>query len=82
MSVPLLSLALVLGCAIGFAGADLLRKALSHRIRPVPLLFVLAAGMIPAFIGWWIWQTQTRQCRRRAIGFRDWDLCCSTWLPI
>jgi len=55
MSVPLLSLALVLGCAIGFAGADLLRKALSHRIRPVPLLFVLAAGMIPAFIGWWIW---------------------------
>lgn len=55
MSVPLISLALVLGCAIGFAGADLLRKALSHRIHPVPLLFVLAAGMSPAFVGWWIW---------------------------
>ena len=53
MSVPLISLALVLGCAVGFAGADLLRKALSHRIRPVPLLFVLAAGMIPPFVGWW-----------------------------
>jgi len=55
MSVPLLSLLLVVGCAVGFAGADLLRKALSHRIRPVPLLFVLAGGMTPAFIGWWIW---------------------------
>ena len=55
MSVPLISLLLVLGCAIGFASADLLRKSLSHRIHPVPLLLVLAAGMSPAFIGWWIW---------------------------
>ena len=55
MSVTLISLLLVLGCSIGFAGADLLRKALAHRIHPVPLLFVLAAGMVPAFVGWWIW---------------------------
>jgi drug/metabolite transporter (DMT)-like permease len=55
MSVPIVSLLLVLGCAIGFAGADLLRKVLSHRIHPVPLLFLLAAGMCPAFVGWWIW---------------------------
>lgn len=55
MSVPFLSLLLVLGCAVGFAGADLLRKTLSHQIHPVPLLFVLAAGMSPAFIAWWIW---------------------------
>jgi len=55
MSLTLVSLFLVLGCAIGFAGADLLRKVLSHRIRPFPLLLALAAGMSPAFVAWWIW---------------------------
>ena len=55
MSVPLISLLLVLGCAIGFAGADLLRKVLSHRIQAAPLLFLLASGMVPAFVVWWTW---------------------------
>ena len=55
MSVSVISLLLVLGCAIGFAGADLLRKVLAHRLHPVPLLFILAAGMSPAFVGWWVW---------------------------
>jgi len=55
MSVSVISLLLVLGCAIGFAGADLLRKVLAHRLHPVPLLFILAAGMTPAFVGWWVW---------------------------
>ncbi len=55
MSLPLVSLFLVLGCAIGFAGADLLRKVLSHRIRPFSLLLALAAGMSPAFVAWWMW---------------------------
>ena len=55
MSVSAISLLLVLGCAIGFAGADLLRKVLAHRLHPVPLLFILAAGMTPAFVGWWVW---------------------------
>ena len=56
MTLPLLTLLLLLGCAVGFAAADLLRKALSHRIHPVPLLLALAAGMAPAFIAWWIWE--------------------------
>jgi drug/metabolite transporter (DMT)-like permease len=59
MSVSPLSLLLLVGCAFGFAGADLLRKVLAHRVRPLPLLFILAAGMIPAFVGWWIWVEAT-----------------------
>jgi len=55
MSLSVISLLLVLGCAIGFAGADLLRKILAHRLHPVPLLFILAAGMSPAFVVWWVW---------------------------
>lgn len=55
MSVPVISLLLVLGCALGFAGADLLRKVLSHRIQAAPLLFLLASGMVPPFLAWWTW---------------------------
>jgi len=43
---------LVLGCALAFSGADISRKLLVAWIRPVPLLFALAAGMAPFFLAW------------------------------
>lgn len=47
---------LVLLCALSFSGADMLRKLLAGTIRPVPLLFALAAGMAPPFVVWFLRQ--------------------------
>lgn len=47
---------LVLGCALAFSGADVFRKLLAGSMRPVPLLFALAAGMVPAFVVWYLLQ--------------------------
>lgn len=44
---------LVVGCALMFSAADLLRKVLSAWIRPFPLLLALTAGLAPLFIAWW-----------------------------
>ena len=54
VTVPSLAILLVLGCALAFSGADISRKLLASWIRPVPLLFALAAGMAPFFIAWHI----------------------------
>ncbi len=56
MTVSLYALALVLGCAVAFSLTDLLRKLLAAEVRAVPLLFALAAGMVPCFVVWWGWQ--------------------------
>jgi len=47
---------LVLGCALAFSLADIFRKLLAAWMRPVPLLFGLAAGMAPFFIAWHLQQ--------------------------
>lgn len=52
VTVPSLAILLVLGCALAFSGADISRKLLASWMRPVPLLFALAAGMAPFFIAW------------------------------
>lgn len=52
VTVPSLAILLVLGCALAFSGADITRKLLASWMRPVPLLFALAAGMAPFFIAW------------------------------
>lgn len=56
MTVSLLAAALAVGCAVAFSVADLLRKMLAERMRPLPLLVAMSAGMAPFFLGWWIWQ--------------------------
>ena len=52
MPIPTLAILLVLGCALAFSGADISRKLLASWVRPVPLLFALAAGMAPFFVAW------------------------------
>jgi len=52
VTVPSLAILLVLGCALAFSGADISRKLLASWMRPVPLLFALAAGMAPFFVVW------------------------------
>jgi len=47
---------LVLGCALAFSATDISRKLLASWMRPVPLLFALAAGMAPFFIFWHVKQ--------------------------
>jgi drug/metabolite transporter (DMT)-like permease len=56
MSVSLLAAVLTIGCAIGFSLADLLRKLLAERARPLPLLVAMSLGMAPFFLAWWVWQ--------------------------
>ena len=56
MTTPTLALILVLGCALAFSGADIFRKMLASWMRPVPLLFGLAAGMAPFFVVWHLQQ--------------------------
>ena len=56
MTIPTLAVVLVLGCALAFSGADIYRKLLASRMRPVPLLFGLAAGMAPFFVVWHLQQ--------------------------
>lgn len=52
MTVSAFAVLLVLGCALAFSGADINRKLLAAWVRPVPLLFALAAGMAPFFMVW------------------------------
>jgi drug/metabolite transporter (DMT)-like permease len=50
------AVALVLGCALAFSGADISRKLLAGWVRPIPLLFGLAGGMAPFFVVWHVAQ--------------------------
>jgi drug/metabolite transporter (DMT)-like permease len=52
VTIPSQAILLVLGCALAFSGADISRKLLASWMRPVPLLFGLAAGMAPFFVAW------------------------------
>jgi len=56
VTISTTAMLLVLGCALAFSGADVFRKLLAGSIRPVPLLFALAAGMVPAFLVWYLLQ--------------------------
>ena len=56
VTVPSFAIVLVFGCALAFSGADISRKLLAGWVRPVPLLFGLAAGMAPFFIVWHLQQ--------------------------
>ena len=55
MTVSLVALLLVIGCAVAFSLADLLRKLLAERLRALPLLVALSAGMAPFFLAWLPW---------------------------
>ena len=55
MTVSFLAAALTIGCAAAFSLADLLRKLLAERARPLPLLVAMSAGMAPFFLVWWLW---------------------------
>ena len=56
MTVSFFAAALTIGCAIAFSVGDLLRKLLAERVRPLPLLVAMSAGMAPFFLVWWLWQ--------------------------
>ena len=56
MTVTVLAATLTIGCAVAFSLADLLRKLLAERARPLPLLLAMSAGMAPVFLVWWLWQ--------------------------
>ena len=56
VTVSTLALLLTVGCALAFSGADIFRKLLAGGVRPVPLLFALAAGMTPPFLLWYLQQ--------------------------
>ena len=56
MTVSFAAVILTVGCAIAFSVADLQRKLLAERVRPLPLLVAMSAGMAPFFLVWWIWQ--------------------------
>lgn len=45
---------LILLAAVGFALLDLFRKLLTGRVRVVPLLFVLTAGVVPVYGLWFL----------------------------
>lgn len=46
------ALLLVLGCSLGWAGFDVLRKALTRRLEPQLLVLALACGQAPLFLAW------------------------------
>ena len=50
--MTLLQILLILGAAFGFVTLDLLRKVLAERMRLVPLLFWMTAGVIPLYGLW------------------------------
>lgn len=56
MTVSLFAAALTIGCAVAFSVTDLYRKLLAERVRPLPLLVAMSAGMAPFFFAWWVWQ--------------------------
>ena len=80
MTVTFLAAVLSIGCAIAFSVADLLRKLLAERVRPLPLLVAMSAGMAPFFLVWWIWQGgggPAAGLLAAGLGFGG----CSTWSP-
>ncbi len=56
MTVSIYAAVLTIGCAIAFSIADLMRKLLAERLRPLPLLVAMSAGMAPFFLIWWVWE--------------------------
>ena len=56
MTVSFLAAVLTIGCAVAFSVTDLYRKLLAERVRPLPLLVAMSAGMAPFFFAWWVWQ--------------------------
>lgn len=50
----LLDQILILLAAVGFALLDLFRKLLAGRLRVVPLLFLLTAGVVPVYLLWFL----------------------------
>jgi drug/metabolite transporter (DMT)-like permease len=55
MTVTLTAVLLVVGCAVAFSLADLLRKLLAQRLPALPLLVALSVGMAPVFLAWLPW---------------------------
>lgn len=53
MFLSLPGLAAVVACALSFAGLDTLRKALTTRMTPLPLLVFMTFGAVPLFAAWW-----------------------------
>lgn len=49
------ALLLVLLCALGWSGLDLLRKLLAHRMGVLALVCLLTAGQLPLMLLWWWW---------------------------
>jgi len=48
-----LALLLIVASGLSFSGLDLLRKLLTRRVRPAPLLAMMALGQSPLFLLWW-----------------------------
>lgn len=46
------ALLLVLGCSLGWAGFDVLRKQLTRHLEPQALVLALAGGQAPLFLAW------------------------------
>ena len=46
------ALLLVLGCSLGWAGFDVLRKQLTLRLEPQALVLTLACGQAPLYLAW------------------------------
>ena len=56
MTLTPYALALLIGCGVAFSISDLYRKLLGSWVTPLPLLFALSAGMVPAFGVWFLIQ--------------------------
>ena len=56
MTATPFAIALLIGCAVAFSISDLYRKLLGSWVTPMPLLFALSAGMVPAFGIWFLIQ--------------------------
>jgi len=52
MATPIASLVLLLVSSVAWSGLDLTRKLLAARMRPLPLLFLLAALPTPVYLAW------------------------------
>ena len=65
LATPIL---LALGSAVAYSALDLVRKLLSTRARPTPLLFYMTAGAVPIFLVWVL----SQEAYQVALGY---------WLP-
>lgn len=52
MSVTFGALLLVISCSLAWAGCDLSRKLLAGKIRPMPLVVLVALAAVPIFLAW------------------------------